>query len=106
VPDGNILQLYHHRVLCRKYPAQSPEYVILVVEKQQRQLFLQLCEIIPREDRRSEEPQGDDFHGQVQNILTQFSFLKNLNDKPSLVQEVFSEAIEGKPPAQTHAAQF
>lgn len=42
------MQIYHHRVMCLKYPKQSPEYVMLVLQKDaQPQLYLQLYEIMP-----------------------------------------------------------
>ena len=95
VPQGRIMQMYHHRVTCVKYPKQSPEYVMLIVHKDaQPQVYLQLYEIMPREHAKANEDPAADFHGQFQNILNQFSFLKNLNEKssssPSLVQEVLS----------------
>jgi hypothetical protein len=107
VAGGRIHQLYHHRVNCVKYPAQSPEYVLLLVEKDsERQIYLHIYEIMPRDQSKRPEDPPSDFHGQFQNILNQFSFLKNLNEKSapsSLVQEVFSEAIaeEGHSKAQT-----
>ncbi len=45
IEDGVIMQAYQHRVKCVKYPNQSIDYVALIVEKADRQLYLCLYEI-------------------------------------------------------------
>ena len=44
-----MVRLYHHRVVCSKYPRQSVEYAVLVAEKPAQHLLV-LCfiEILPK----------------------------------------------------------
>ena len=63
-----------------KYPHQSTEYVVIIVEKGDKQLYLHLYEIVSKyHPSKKEKDDEEEFQGKLEGIISQFSFLKNFN---------------------------